>query len=50
MPKAKPVSLHPLSFEEAMRALLAAEGKPGKTVHRKQKAKEIAQHKTARKP
>lgn len=31
MPKAKPISLHPLSFEEAIDVLLKAPSKPQKT-------------------
>lgn len=39
MPKAKPVSLHPLSFNEAIKALVAVEGKTEKKVRHKQKAR-----------
>ncbi len=31
MPKAKPVSLHPLSFEQAIDVLIKAKPKPQKT-------------------
>ena len=30
MPKAKPVSLHPLSFDEAMKALINVQSQPTK--------------------
>ena len=37
MPKAKPVSLHPLSFEEAIKALIKGESKPTKKPIKKRK-------------
>jgi len=58
MPKAKPVSLYPLSFDDALKALINVDPatvripskRSGKTARRKLKAKGTAKKETARKP
>jgi hypothetical protein len=39
MPKAKPVSLHPLSFDEALKALIGVSPKQSETKRKQSKKK-----------
>ena len=47
MPKAKPVSLHPLSFEQAIDALIKAPPKPQKPTALKPKKGKTSSHRAA---
>jgi hypothetical protein len=48
MPKAKPVSLHPLSFDEAIKALIGTDpARVGRNSKRKKKSQKAKHRKTS---
>ena len=47
MPKAKPISLHPLTFEEAIKALVLVDPKHGTMELKRTKSEQKSKHKRA---